>query len=113
MYQSQIISYLLDLLEEVSGKGFQYPMIAVVVSADGSVLVMKWRTLNDKPDFESKATKVAGPMKAPIKRHAGRTTRSAASTSPAPAQCRVIARAISCQRAFRADTKDNRRNRRW
>ena len=67
MYESQIISYLVDLMEEAGGKGFQYPMVAVIVSADGSILVMNWKTLNDgDPDFEFKFTSVKGPMKIPI-----------------------------------------------
>jgi hypothetical protein len=67
MYESQIISYLVDLMEEASGKGFQYPMTAVIVSADGSILVVKWKILNNgDPDFESKFASVTGPMKVPI-----------------------------------------------
>jgi hypothetical protein len=67
MYESQIISYLVDLMEEASGKGFQYPMTAVIVSADGSILVVKWKAFNDgDPDFEYKFTSVNGPMKVPI-----------------------------------------------
>ena len=67
MYESQIIPYLADLMEEASGKGFQYPMTAVVVSADGSILVVNWKTFNHgDPDFEYKFKSVLGPMKIPI-----------------------------------------------
>jgi hypothetical protein len=67
MYESQIISYLVDLMEEASRKGFQYPIIAVIVSADSSILVMKWKTFNHgDPDFEYKFTSIKGPMKIPI-----------------------------------------------
>ncbi len=55
MYESQIISYLADLMEEAGGKWFQYPMVAVIVSADSSILVVKWKAFNDgDPDFEYK-----------------------------------------------------------
>jgi hypothetical protein len=54
-------------MEEASGKGFQFPMTAVIVSADDSILVVKWKTLNNgDPDFEFKFTSVKGPMKIPI-----------------------------------------------
>ncbi len=64
----QIVSYLVDLLEDAcQTKGFEFPITVVMVAVDGSTLVARWKILeNGDPDVDTRFYDVKGVMLGPI-----------------------------------------------